>query len=92
MESLLTLFPATLDADVNVRRSAELELRKLEGQPGMLAASFQLITAEGVDLSVRQAASIYVKNRIATGWDAPPSRTDSGRTRVPDEDLSLIHI
>lgn len=90
MESLLTLFPATLDADVNVRRSAELELRKLEGQPGMLAASFQLITAEGVDLSVRQAASIYVKNRIATGWDAPPSRTDSGRTRVPDEDRAPV--
>ncbi|WFD32761.1 Nonsense-mediated mRNA decay protein 5 [Malassezia sp. CBS 17886] len=88
MDALLRLFPATLSADINVRRTSELELRRLESAPGMLAASFQMVASDDVDMAVRQAAAIYVKNRIARAWDAAPTRTDT--SRVPDEDRGAV--
>lgn len=60
MDTLLRLFPATLSPDLDVRRASEQELRQLEGQPGMLAASFQIVASSDVDMSVRQAAAMYV--------------------------------
>ena len=60
MDTLLRLFPATLSPDLDVRRASEHELRQLEGQPGMLAASFQIVASSDVDMSVRQAAAMYV--------------------------------
>lgn len=77
-------------ADINVRRASELELRHLETQPGMLTSSLQLVASDQVDLSIRQAASIYVKNRISRAWDIPEGRSRDGVTRVPDEDRGVV--
>jgi len=45
-----------------VRRASELELRRLERQPGMLAASFEIVASPTADAAVRQAAAMYVGN------------------------------
>lgn len=68
METLLRLFPSTLryvflthsSPDVDVRRASEQELRQLEGQPGMLSASLQIVASPDADATVRQAAAMYV--------------------------------
>ncbi|WFD34197.1 Nonsense-mediated mRNA decay protein 5 [Malassezia cuniculi] len=90
MDALLNLFRSTLDADINVRRASELELRRIETQPGMLSLSLQLVASDQVDLPIRQAASIYMKNRISRAWDIPEGRTRDGATRVPEEDRSVV--
>ncbi|KAL9937117.1 hypothetical protein V8E36_004352 [Tilletia maclaganii] len=69
MDTLYKLFGSTLDPHPNVRKAAELEIRKLEPQEGMLSAVFQLVASDEADLSVRQSAAIYLKNRIRGNWD-----------------------
>ena len=58
--------------DINVRRAAELELRKIESQPGMLASTFQIVTSDNVDLAIRQAAAMCV---VGAWWDADSADT-----------------
>ena len=60
METLLRLFPSTLSPDIHVRRASEQELRQLEGKPGMLSASLQIVASPDADATVRQAAAMYV--------------------------------
>ncbi|WFD45065.1 Nonsense-mediated mRNA decay protein 5 [Malassezia psittaci] len=88
-QTILDLPSVSSSPDVNQRRASELELRRLEAQPGMLSASFQLIASDQVDLAVRQAAAIYAKNRIAQAWDSNTSRS-SNVTPVPDEDREAV--
>ena len=91
METLLRLFPSTLSPDVHVRRASEQELHQLESQPGMLAASFQLVASPEVDTSIRQAAAIYVKNRISRTWDASLARGFSDApSAVSDQDKEVV--
>ncbi|KAH7322034.1 ARM repeat-containing protein [Rhizoctonia solani] len=63
-----TLFATTFNPDPNVRIAAELELRKALAQPGMLSAVVQIVGTNGVDLSVRQAAVVFLKNAVARGY------------------------
>ncbi|CAE6534492.1 unnamed protein product [Rhizoctonia solani] len=63
-----TLFATTFNPDPNVRIAAELELRKALAQPGMLSAVVQIVGTNGVDLSVRQAAVVFLKNSVARGY------------------------
>ena len=91
METLLRLFPSTLSPDVHVRRASEQELHQLESQPGMLAASFQLVASPEVDASIRQAAAIYVKNRVSRTWDASLARGFSDMpSAVSDQDKEVV--
>ncbi|KAG8740759.1 hypothetical protein FRC10_003917 [Ceratobasidium sp. 414] len=68
-----TLFATTFNPNPNVRMVAELELRQIGirqalGQEGMLSAVVQVVGTDGVDLSVRQAAVVYLKNAVARGY------------------------
>lgn len=91
METLLRLFPSTLSPDVNVRRASEQELKQLEAQPGMLAASFEIVASHNADVSVRQAATIYVKNRIARAWDPALTRGYADApVPVPEQDKQVV--
>ncbi|KAG8724819.1 hypothetical protein FRC09_013780 [Ceratobasidium sp. 395] len=63
-----TLFATTFNPDPNVRIAAELELRQALAQQGMLSAVVQIVGTDGVDLSVRQAAVVYLKNAVARGY------------------------
>ncbi|CUA73326.1 Importin-7 [Rhizoctonia solani] len=63
-----TLFATTFNPDINIRVAAENELRNALGQPGMLSAVVQIVGTNGVDLSVRQAAVVFLKNAVARGY------------------------
>lgn len=80
----------THSPDVNVRRASELELRRMEAQPGMLAASVQIVASSEVDTSIRQAAAIYVKNRIARAWDTSIPRGANESPHVSEEDKTVV--
>lgn len=49
---------ALLSPNPNTRKAAELEIRKLEHQEGMLSSAFQLVGMDSADLAVRQAAAM----------------------------------
>lgn len=57
--------------NANTRKAAELEMRSLETSSGMISSVFQLSTSSQADISIRQASSIYLKNRIHRSWDPP---------------------
>ncbi|KAI1755788.1 importin-beta domain-containing protein [Xylaria castorea] len=69
---------ATLSADANVRRAAELELKQAEGHAGFTDVLLEILSTESED-SVRLSTVIYLKNRTNRGW----SRSD----HYPDETL-----
>ncbi|CAD6891703.1 unnamed protein product [Tilletia laevis] len=98
MDTLYQLLGSTLDPNPNNRKAAELEIRKLEPQEGMLAAVFQIVSSNEADVSVRQAASIYLKNRIVGSWDPelrarrvnPPASAGPIPGAIPDSDRQTI--
>ena len=80
---LLTIFGASLHADPNVRLSAELKLRKLEGAEGLIPALLQLVSQSTTPSVVRLAAAIYVKNRITSSWRIPASPAHAELKALP---------
>ncbi|SPC66853.1 related to NMD5 - Nam7p interacting protein (Importin-8) [Ustilago sp. UG-2017b] len=70
MDALVQIFTYSLDPNANSRKTAELELKKVECQDGMLSSVFSLVSSPQIDLAVRQAASIYFKNRVRRHWDS----------------------
>ncbi|KAI0040287.1 ARM repeat-containing protein [Auriscalpium vulgare] len=74
-QALSHLFATTLDPNPNVRKSGELEIRKVGNQEGIIAALLQIIASDSVDLAIRQACSVYVKNRVATTYHLDPALT-----------------
>lgn len=79
----------------NLRKSAELEIKSLESSSGMLSSVFQLSTSSQFDLALRQASSIYLKNRIYTSWDPPTSKENrffdsSNLVPIPDQDKQNV--
>ncbi|CCO31401.1 putative importin c550,11 [Rhizoctonia solani AG-1 IB] len=87
-----TLFATTFSPDPNVRVAAELELRKALAQPGMLSAVVQIVGTNGVDLSVRQAAVVFLKNAVARGYKLSNtgSQPQISTPPIPDADKQVI--
>ncbi|RKP10883.1 armadillo-type protein [Thamnocephalis sphaerospora] len=67
-QQLLQVFSATIHHDPQVRGQAEAQLEKLKTVPGSLTLVLQLIASPEVEMSARQAASIFFKNRVQRGW------------------------
>lgn len=67
---LTPVFAATLSPNPNERIQAELQLRQLESQDGLLTSVLHLVSNDTVNPGIRQAASIYFKNRIGKAWSA----------------------
>ncbi|KAI0769096.1 ARM repeat-containing protein [Trametes elegans] len=67
-QTLTNLFSCTFSPDPNVQKRAELEIRKLGGQEGMVTTVLQIVGNDGVDLATRQAAAVYLKNRVYSSY------------------------
>ncbi|KAL2020505.1 hypothetical protein VTK56DRAFT_8390 [Thermocarpiscus australiensis] len=59
---------ATLDADADVRRRAELQLKQAEGQPGFTDILLDLVQSEQ-DATLQLPTVIYLKNRVNRAWE-----------------------
>ncbi|KAI0657254.1 ARM repeat-containing protein [Cubamyces menziesii] len=67
-QTLTNLFSCTFSPDPNVQKRAELEIRKLGAQEGMVTTVLQIIGNDNVDIATRQAAAVYLKNRVYSSY------------------------
>ncbi|KAK0725706.1 armadillo-type protein [Lasiosphaeris hirsuta] len=58
---------ATLDADADVRRRAELQLKQAEEQPGFTDVLLDLVQSEQ-NVNLQLPTVIYLKNRVNRAW------------------------
>ncbi|KAF8125741.1 armadillo-type protein [Boletus edulis] len=94
LQGLAGLFATTYNADPNIQKAGELQIRKIGAQEGMLTAILQIIASDSVDLSTRQACSVYLKNRVHTSYivDAPGTRPEQIPIAQSDRDALKSNI
>ncbi|KAJ7075775.1 armadillo-type protein [Mycena belliarum] len=80
LQTLSNLFAATLSPDPNTRKAAELQIRKVGNETGMIAALLQIIAADNIDIATRQACSVWMKNRVHANYTL-----DTTNARRPDQ-------
>ncbi|KAF8510510.1 ARM repeat-containing protein [Hysterangium stoloniferum] len=90
IQALSNLFSTTLSPDPNVRKAAELEVRRAGRQEGMLAALLQIIGSDGVDPATRQACAVYLKNRLKRSYFLDPKSPVSDQVPVLPSDRQAI--
>ncbi|KAH9480674.1 putative importin [Psilocybe cubensis] len=74
LQVLSQLFATTYNPDPNVRKAAELEIRKIGNQDGMISSILRIIAADNIDLATRQACAVWLKNRIHNSYSIEVSR------------------
>ncbi|KAJ7019445.1 armadillo-type protein [Mycena alexandri] len=86
LQTLSNLFASTLSTDPNARRAAELQIRKVGNETGMLAALLQIIGADSIDIATRQSCSVWLKNRVQNNYtlDASSRRPDQALIAASD--------
>ncbi|KAF8624410.1 hypothetical protein AX15_005891 [Amanita polypyramis BW_CC] len=91
LQTLSSLFATTLNPDPNVRKAAELQIRKIAGEPRMIAAILQIIAADSIDLATRQSCSVWLKNRVQSCYvlDVTTTRS-SDLSPVADTDRDAL--
>ncbi|KAJ6622613.1 armadillo-type protein [Mycena sp. CBHHK59/15] len=85
LQTLSNLFAATLSPDPNTRKAAELQIRKVGNETGMIAALLQIIATDSIDIATRQACSVWVKNRVSATYTVDaiaPSDRDAVRGNI----------
>ncbi|RPD62608.1 ARM repeat-containing protein [Lentinus tigrinus ALCF2SS1-7] len=68
LQQLSQLFASTFSPDPNVQKMAEIQIRKLGGQEGLITNVLQIVGNDNVDLATRQAAAVYLKNRVYSSY------------------------
>ncbi|KAI3621267.1 nonsense-mediated mrna decay protein [Moniliophthora roreri] len=90
LQTLTNLFSTTFNPDPNIRKAAELQIRKVGNEEGMIAALLRIIAADSIDLATRQACSVWVKNRVSSHYslETPTGRAD--RSPIPQSDKNAV--
>ncbi|KAL9107715.1 MAG: hypothetical protein Q9227_007430 [Pyrenula ochraceoflavens] len=73
----------TLDANADIRRQAELDLKYAEEQPGFINAILDILQGEQEN-AIRLSAAVYLKNRVSRGW--PPQEENHIHKSIPDNE------
>lgn len=84
-DSLLKSLAGTLDANYEVRKQCEEQLRYFEQIPGFTNYLLDLITDPSVNFGVQTSAAIFFKNRVANYWAVPELRAATDRYIKDDE-------
>lgn len=71
LQTLTNLFASTLSPDPNVRKAGEIQIRKISTQEGLISALLQIVASDSVDLSVRQAIIVFIKNSARKSYIPP---------------------
>ncbi|KAH9851744.1 ARM repeat-containing protein [Lenzites betulinus] len=90
-QALTNLFSCTFSADPNVQKRAELEIRKLGGQEGLVTTVLQIIGNDNVDLPTRQAAAVYLKNRVYSSYFVD-TNARADQSPIPPADRNNLKI
>ncbi|EME41164.1 hypothetical protein DOTSEDRAFT_176157 [Dothistroma septosporum NZE10] len=86
--ALRSRIQATLDANADIRKQAEAELKAAEESSGFLNGLLSILEQEQ-DASVRLSSAVYFKNRVNKGW----SKVDDSQTTSPsisDEEKAAV--
>ncbi|EGN93981.1 hypothetical protein SERLA73DRAFT_115471 [Serpula lacrymans var. lacrymans S7.3] len=90
LQSLSNLFATTYNPDPNVQKAGELQIRKISGQEGVVTALLQIIASDSVDLAIRQACSVFIKNRVQTSYIIDPSRPRPDQLPIAPSDRDAL--
>lgn len=87
--ALLGSLANTLDANHQVRKESEQQLRAYEELPGFTAYLLDLITDSEVSFGVQTSAAIFFKNRVANYWVVPDLKTATTRYVQQEEKTQI---
>eukprot|EP00931_Biecheleriopsis_adriatica_P045592 TRINITY_DN26108_c0_g5_i1.p1 TRINITY_DN26108_c0_g5~~TRINITY_DN26108_c0_g5_i1.p1 ORF type:complete len:1079 (-),score=273.42 TRINITY_DN26108_c0_g5_i1:117-3332(-) len=86
---LYRIFRHSYSARAEERQQAEVWLQQAEGSKGLLLALLQIAAASPVEVPIRQAASIQLKNQIRKGWISSGDEAGSSRCYSLEDKASL---
>ncbi|KIK08065.1 hypothetical protein K443DRAFT_672947 [Laccaria amethystina LaAM-08-1] len=93
LQTLSILFATTFNPDPNVRKAAELQIRKIGNEEGMIAALLQIVATNNIDIATRQACAVWLKNRVRNAYSIETSRRpDQVLIAQSDRDALKINI
>lgn len=87
-EKILDLLRKTTDPDAKVREPAEQQLNSIHKIIGFCPALLEIVLHPELELHIKQAAVIYLKNNVLKYWDAKNFTNESGQT---DPSQFIIH-
>jgi len=73
-DTVLRCLAGTLDADVQVRKQSESQLKIFEQQPGFTVSLLDLINDANTNTGIKMSAAIFFKNRIVNYWTVPENK------------------
>ncbi|XP_063698998.1 importin-7 [Culicoides brevitarsis] len=77
--------------DINQRQQAEEELNKIQKIIGFVPSLLQVVMQNDVDLPVRQAGAIYMKNMICNNWqDKDPEPGTPLAFAIHEQDRAMV--
>lgn len=87
-DRILDLLRKTTDPDPKVREPAEAQLNSIHKIIGFCPALLEIVLHPELELHIKQAAVIYLKNNVIKFWDARNILTENGTT---DPTQFIIH-
>uniref|UniRef100_A0A672IXS5 Importin N-terminal domain-containing protein n=1 Tax=Salarias fasciatus TaxID=181472 RepID=A0A672IXS5_SALFA len=88
-ESLVEALRGTMDP--NLREAAERQLNEVKSCVNFVSTLLRVTMSDQLDLPVRQAGVIYLKNMITQHWsDGDVSGTETPVNNIPEEDRQFI--
>ncbi|KZT65852.1 ARM repeat-containing protein [Daedalea quercina L-15889] len=90
LQTLSNLFASSYSPDPNVQKSGELQIRKIGGQEGMVTAIVQIIGSDNVELATKQAAAVYLKNRVYTSYFVEPVNPRPDQVPIAPSDRNAL--
>uniref|UniRef100_A0A8C9SLW8 Importin 7 n=1 Tax=Scleropages formosus TaxID=113540 RepID=A0A8C9SLW8_SCLFO len=87
--SLIEALRGTMDP--NLREAAERQLNEGHSQVNFVSTLLQVTMSDNLDLPVRQAGVIYLKNMVTQYWsEGDPAGGENAATNIPEEDRQFI--
>uniref|UniRef100_A0A673MGW6 Importin N-terminal domain-containing protein n=1 Tax=Sinocyclocheilus rhinocerous TaxID=307959 RepID=A0A673MGW6_9TELE len=89
LNSLIEALRGTMDA--NLREAAERQLNEGHTQVNFVSTLLQVTMTDQLDLPVRQAGVIYLKNMVTQHWsEGDNANTEGSTSNIPEEDRQFI--
>ncbi|KAF8887163.1 armadillo-type protein [Infundibulicybe gibba] len=90
LQTLSNLFSTTFNPDPNIRKSAELQIRKVGNEEGVITALLQIISSDSVDLATRQACAVWIKNRVLSYYPVDSSKARADNASIAESDRQAL--
>jgi hypothetical protein len=85
--TLATVLQSSISTNPDERKAGEERLNEYQHVEGHLVGLLQIVVAANVDLSIRQVASIYLKNVSARDW---MPREPGDRRKISESDKTTV--